>query len=235
MDFYIALALVALFTFCCGLLPIAMPSIKRHTWALVPLSAGLLVGTAMLHLLPEAIEVVGKSVGFSMIAGFALFYLPQKFMMAHPCDEEDCRFHNLGMLAFIGLSLHTFMDGVGLGAVTSTGDLDVVSLAIIGHKLPAALALSFMLIASGGDKKRNIVLMALFAISTPIGAIITHHAIGALDEIWLGHALSFSAGNFLAIAGSDLLRRLHEHGEKNKIWRIAAIFAGALLTLLFGE
>ena len=36
--------------------------------------------------------------------------------MMHPCEEEGCSFHHMGMAAFFGITLHSLIDGLALGA-----------------------------------------------------------------------------------------------------------------------
>jgi len=191
-----------------------------------------LVGTGLFHLLPESIELVGASTGMAILVGFAVFYLPQKFVLTHPCDDEECDFHRLGLLAFFGIAFHALTDGVGIGAVGDKPELVIVSFAVMMHKVPASVALVSMLIGSGYARKSSFFFLTIFSVATPLGAIITTYLAGADNSYLLGMATGFSVGNFLAIAGSDLLRRLHEREAKGKLIRIGAVGLGCLLAFI---
>lgn len=232
MTFYLYILLILVGTLAGGLLPLTLLESKRFTHLAVSFAAGILIGTALFHLLPESIEAVGETTGVAILAGFAVFYIPQKFMLAHPCEEGDCDFHKLGLFAFIGIGFHAFIDGLAVGASYDLPSINIIAGAIIAHKIPAALALALLLMAAEFNKSRIALLILLFSLATPIGAVLTKFSLSGAGTEWLGYILGFSAGNFLAIAGSDLLRRLHDHDQKNKLARLALLVAGCSLPLL---
>lgn len=232
MNFYIYVILIFIATLAGGLLPLAVIESRRYIYLAVSFAAGILIGTALFHLLPEAVEITGNSIGYTILAGFAVFYLPQKFMLTHPCEEGDCDFHKLGVLAFIGLGFHATIDGIAVGAGYDLPGLQIIAGAVISHKIPAALALALLLMAAEFEKRRIAILILLFSLATPIGALTTKLLVTGAEKEWFGYILGFSAGNFLAIAGSDLLRRLHDHDQKNTFARIAFLVAGCSLSLI---
>jgi len=233
MNFYSYLIAIFFVTFAGGLIPLRFAKTKSFIAMAVYFAAGVLIGTSLFSLLPESIEILGRMTGYSILAGFAIFYLPQKFMLTHPCEEEDCDFHSLGVMAFIGIAFHAFTDGIAIGSVSEIDDFKVVVGAVMAHKIPASLALSLMLIASGMGRGKIVLLMALFALATPFGAAITRLFLSdtGSNEL-IGHALGFSTGNFLAIAGSDVLRRLHQQQRSNLTVRLALLIIGCFLPLL---
>jgi zinc transporter ZupT len=232
MNFHLYILLILFGTLIGGLLPLAVIESRRYLSLAVSFAAGVLIGTALFHLLPESIELIGKSTGLSILTGFAVFYLPQKFMLTHPCEEGDCDFHKLGLLAFIGIGFHAIIDGLAVGAAHDLPNINVIAGAVMAHKIPAALALALLLMAAEFDKRRIAVFVLLFSLATPAGALSTKLFVSGAEPDWLGHLLGFSAGNFLAIAGSDLLRRLHDHDQKNRFVRLALLVAGCSLSLL---
>lgn len=224
---------IFLITLACGILPLLLPRSRELLSPAVAFAAGLLTGSALFHLLPESMKIVGPQTGWPLLLGFAIFYLPQKFMMTHPCEEEDCDFHKLGILAFIGISFHAMVDGISIGAAYRLPDaINIVAAAVTFHKIPAAVALSFLLLASGMERGRITVLIFIFALAAPVGAITTKLFLLQGGQTWMGWALGISAGNFLAIAGGDLFRHIHERDQFGSAKKIAFIVFGFAVSLL---
>ena len=236
MNLGLYLFAIFLITLACGILPLLLPSAKGLLSPAVAFAAGLLTGSALFHLLPESMMIMGPRTGWPLLVGFAVFYLPQKFVMTHPCEEENCDFHKLGVLAFIGISLHAMVDGISLGAAYRLPEaIHIVAAAVTFHKIPAAVALSFLLLASGMKRGRIAVLIFIFALAAPLGGIITNHFLLQSGKTWMGWALGLSAGNFLAIAGGDLFRRIHERDKFGSGKRIAFVILGFAVSILGGE
>ena len=40
----------------------------------------------------------------------------ERFVFIHACEEHECDIHQIGIPAFLGISLHSLLDGVALGA-----------------------------------------------------------------------------------------------------------------------
>lgn len=235
MNLGLLLAVIFSITLMGGLLPLLLIQSRKLFSPAVAFAAGLLVGTALFHLLPHSIELLGAQTGWPIFLGFIIFYLPQKYMMVHPCEEEDCDYHSLGLLAFIGIAFHAVVDGIGVGAAYSFPDtVGVVAAAVTMHKVSASVALSFLLLASGMERGRIVRLLVLFALATPLGAIATKTVLIETNQEWMGWALGFAAGNFLAIAGSDLFRHIHQEDRFGRTKRIAFIFLGFAVSLLIG-
>lgn len=235
MSLGLLLAVIFSITLMGGLLPLLLIQSRKLFSPAVAFAAGLLVGTALFHLLPHAIPILGARIGWPIVLGFIIFYLPQKYMMVHPCEEEDCDYHSLGLLAFIGIAFHAVVDGIGVGAAYSFPEtVGVVVAAVTMHKVSASVALSFLLLASGMERGRVITLLVLFALATPLGAIATKTVLIETNREWMGWALGFATGNFLAIAGSDLFRHIHQKDQFGRTKRIAFIFFGFVVSLLIG-
>lgn len=231
-------------------------------------SAGVMLGAAFLHMLPEAVEEAGAiAVPFVMV-GFLLLYLLERFVLIHVCAEpgpnarlsaaaegafhgepggalpgahahrhehppgdlhlEDgtgCDVHTMGMAAFVGMSLHTLVDGFALGAASVDARLGLlVFLAILAHKIPNSFSLSAILRAEGYTRRRALAMNAAFSLMVPVGAglyVAVRQVVRV--ESFTAYALAASAGTFLHLSLSDILPDLHRHGGSK--WRLS----GALL------
>ena len=123
----------------------------------------------------------------------------------------------------VGLTLHSLLDGLALGAAVTAGVHGQfglaglgVALAIVLHKPFDALAVSTLMTASGSSRFSRHLLNGLFAMATPIGVGLFYlgasHFADSNAE-FLGCALAFCAGTFLCIACSDLLPELQFHSH----------------------
>jgi zinc and cadmium transporter len=225
---------VILLTLSGGLLPLLRTWDRRAVRLLLAFGTGVFLGAVFLHMIPEAAVHLGARLGPAVLAGFLLIYLLERFVMVHPCEEEGCDFHRMGIAAFVGITLHSLIDGFALGAGLSIASLSVaVTLAIVLHKLPASLALSGILLHCDYPRSRIVLMMLFFSISTPLGAVFSFGVLPELTGEALHYAIAFSAGTFLAIATADLLPQVHSAPE-GRFRNLFALFAGILVMTLTG-
>jgi zinc and cadmium transporter len=212
-----------------GVLPLAFKGIsEKFLKRYVSFGAGLLLGMALLHMLPEAAEWLPRTFGIWLLAGFLLLLILERFMMVHSCDEHGCSYHHIGVAAFMGLSVHGVIEGLALASsvVASPKLGPMIFLAILAHKVPAGFALSTLLrLASKSDRQIGLFTLGL-AISGPIGIAMAYSLLNleGLQEA-TGALLALSAGTFLYISACDLLPELHAN-HKERLPRLAFFLAG---------
>lgn len=110
----------------------------------------------------------------------------------------------------IGLVIHSFADGIALGASSATPATQsslglVVFVAILVHKAPAAFGLTSVLLKQGLGKRAARGHLLLFSLAAPLGALVTWAFVNALGVTgstsdgswWTGIVLIFSGGTFL--------------------------------------
>jgi zinc and cadmium transporter len=131
-----------------------------------------------------------------------------------------------GWMAVLGLTIHTFMNGVGLAGLVQA-DMDKAAdayvslpglamfLAIVLHKPADALAISMVLSRKNVSRPVLTAVQLGFAVMVPVGAAAFMWTRGAIEADMRGQltgaALAFSAGTFLFIALSDLLPEVQFH------------------------
>jgi len=124
----------------------------------------------------------------------------------------------MGIPAFLGISLHSLIDGVALGAGLMMPQLGpVVLLAVIIHKMPDSMSISTILLSAGWNRRKISMLNLLFSLTTPIGAILAFVFFRSLSEQNLAITIGISAGTFLAIATADILPQVHRIEQRNPI------------------
>lgn len=214
-TFYLFLLFIFVITFLGGWLPTVRTWSKSTFKMIISFCAGVLLGAVFFHILPESAPVLGDNLGYPIMVGFLLIFLLVKFIMVHPCEEGDCDYHTVGLAAYVGIGIHSVLDGVAIGAGSLMNMSLVIILAVTMHKFPAALALSSMLVKGGEYSRRKILVsMFIFALATPLGAIFALALLKSMDEVMVAVALGVSAGTFLFISISDLLPTVYEEHEK---------------------
>lgn len=225
----------------------------RRSDTLLSFSAGVMLGAAFFHMLPEAAQGAGLSAIPFVLVGFLFLYLLERFVLVHVCAEPGpaagealvapttpahrhsdaatgCDVHTLGLAAFIGLSLHTIVDGFALGAASNEQALGfLVFLAILAHKIPSSFSLSSILRAEGYSRQRALVMNAAFALMVPIGAALYLVLRGLIHtQSFASLALAASSGTFLHLSFSDILPDLHRRGA-SKLKLSAALLLGVAI------
>lgn len=125
--------------------------------------------------------------------------------------------HNRGIrqafASIAGLIIHAAADGIAMGASAGSDDDSlklVVLLAIMIHKAPAAFGLCTLLMGQRLHKSQIRKAIAIFSMSTPLGAIFTYLFLSlvlksgpeanGIGSEHIGGALTFSAGTFMFVA-----------------------------------
>jgi zinc and cadmium transporter len=199
-----------------GFLPLLTDLSQKALALLLSFSAGVLLGAVFFHMLPETGRVLNDNIGWPILGGFLLIFIMERFVFVHACEERECDIHQMGIPAFLGISLHSLLDGIALGAGLVLPQLGpVVLLAVIIHKMPDSMSISSILLSAGWQRRKIAILNLLFALTTPVGAILAYLFFRALSPDNVAIALGVSAGTFLAIATADILPQVHRIEERN--------------------
>ena len=129
-----AISLIGVFTF-----GIKSKVFDKILFLLIGFAAGGLIGGAVLHLLPEAIEAQeSRFVFLYALIGFTAFFLMERYFHWRHCHEGKCDIHAFTYLNIIGDGAHNFVDGLVIAASFMTDiKLGVVTtLAVIFHEIP---------------------------------------------------------------------------------------------------
>lgn len=164
--------------------------------------------------------------GMAMLVGFVVMLMLEVFGLPHAVHHDEDK-DLLGISATIGLIIHAAADGLAIGASVSSSTETglIVFVAIMLHKGPAAFGLASFLEHIKLEKQKSQLYLLIFALSSPIMAIVTFFALKdttlATDEN-IGLALMFSAGTFIYVATVDVLPQVHshEHEKDTTVWYV---------------
>jgi zinc and cadmium transporter len=197
---------------------------------LVAFSAGTLLGSAFLHLLPEAIEkFVGAELFLWLLGGFVLFFFIEKILQWHHCHELD-HIHTLGLVSLIADSIHNFTDGLIIAAAFLTNlPLGLITtLTIAVHEIPQEIGDLGILLYSGFDKVKALLLNFLAASVVLFGGLTGYFIFGYVER-FTAFLLPLAAGSFIYIASSDLIPEIRkELGLKRGLFSFAVFLLGIL-------
>jgi ZIP family zinc transporter len=213
--------------------------LARELATAIALTGGVVVAVALFHVLPEAIEAVDDPhrVGLLVGGGFLLFFLAERaLVLHHRDDDEHVHAHaQVGALGAAGLSVHSFVDGLGIGLAfglsTETGLL--VFVAVLAHDFADGLNTVGFVLRQSGDRKRALRWLGVDAAAPLLGAIVGSAL--TVSEASLGSLLAVYAGFFLFMGATDLLPHAHEHPSAKRVALTLAGFVGILAVSFVGH
>ncbi len=180
-------------------------------------SAGAVVAVAFFDLLPEALELGGKSHELSTViafvaGGFLLYLLLDRVLLLHShSHEDDAERHtqSRGSIRAGSLSIHSFLDGVGIGLAfqVSTAVGLIVAVAVLAHDFSDGINTVSVVVRHGGERIKALKWLVVDALAPVLGVLSTF--LISVPEDSLGLLLAVFAGFFLYIGASDLIPESH--------------------------
>jgi zinc and cadmium transporter len=210
----------------------------------------VLLGTALLQVLPEAFESQAspQSLFLTLLLGLLFFFLLEKaelYRHGHHHEGDHPHHHHHhgfdaeqagkgGWSVLLGDSIHNFCDGVIIAAAFLTdASLGVVTaLAIIAHEIPQEVGDYIVLLNAGLSRARALVYNALSGLAAVVGGVVGYFVVGPW-EAWFPYLLVAAASSFIYVAVADLLPQLQRRLPlRDTLAQIAWIGAGLGIVLL---
>ena len=217
----------------------------RH---LVSLSVGVLLGTALLHVLPEAFEsgVEPHSLFVTLLAGLLFFFLLEKaelYRHGHHHEGDGHEHHHHfdaeqagrgGWSVLLGDSIHNFCDGIIIAAafLADTRLGLVTAVAVIAHEIPQEVGDFIVLLNAGFGRAKALLYNALSGLASVVGGVLGYFVVGPWESLF-PYLLVAASSSFIYVAVADLLPQL----QRRLSWRatlgqITLIAAGLGVVLL---
>ena len=208
---------------------------KLVPW-LVSYAVGTLLGVALLHILPEALQSLKPTPVFgTLLCGILAFFILEKLVLWHHCHDDQCESHKVAApLILIGHSVHNLIDGTMIAAATYVSiPLGVTTaLAVAAHEIPQEVGDFAILLHSGYSRMKALWLNVLSGMSAAVGVLLTFVAIDRSRDI-VPYFLPVAAASFLYIAMSDLIPSLHRSPlEGGAVRQVLLVGAGILTVTL---
>lgn len=196
----------------------------------VSFSAGFMIALVIVEAIPEALARHPATAGVVVLAGYMLVHLSQHTLTPHFHFGEET--HQVSVqasrAALAGLVLHTFFDGVAIASgFLITPELGMLFfLAIALHKLPEGVAVSSLVLASGGTVRKSYYASILMGLATVAGAAVT-----GMSSVLTSYGLALAAGVTLYVGASDLVPEFqHRRG-----WSVPLTFVGGAASFLLAR
>lgn len=204
---------------------LSFKSLSKLLEPMVSLSAGVLLGTALLHLMPEALD---RGLDYHdafrwLLAGLLVFFVLEKFSIwrhsHHHEYDGHCHEHGFdkreagkgGMLIVIGDSLHNFADGMLIASAflvdVKLGLVTTVSVAL--HEIPQQTGDFLVLLNAGIRRRKAFILMSIAGLGALLGAGIGYTLFHAIEGL-LPIAIVLAASSFLYVAVADLIPHMQQ-------------------------
>ncbi len=207
----------------------------RQVGLLIAVGAGIRIGAAYFDLVPEAVEHLG-SMDAAMIftaVGFLAFYAIEKLTALHvghetatELDHGEVEHRHIGLIGGIGMSLHSFLDGVALAAGLAVGGgLGlVIAVVVVMHRFSDGIGIVSLMVASRMPRDEMVRWVGLVALAPVVGVVVG--LLLPVPDPVLGGMLAVFAGFFLYIGAAELLPEAHRSDRSR--WVVAATIAGVI-------
>lgn len=199
---------------------------KHRLHLVMSFTAGVLLAVTMFDILPEAFKIVTENrldptlLSTTVVIGYLAFHILEKTITIHHAHEDEYAKHkhpHVGLAGALGLSFHSFLDGVGIGLgfhVSSHVGL-LVAIAVIAHDFSDGLNTVTLMLTHKNTTKKALLLLLVDA-TTPILGVLSTFLFSIPNELLVAY-LGFFAGFLLYIGASDLLPEAHTKHSSYKM------------------
>ncbi|HUG52653.1 MAG TPA: ZIP family metal transporter [Vicinamibacteria bacterium] len=177
----------------------------------IGLGAGFMLAATFLRMLPTSLSLSPHApllilVGYFLVQFFEHTLAPH-FHFGEEHHKDAMVNPAVGFSALLGLSIHTFFDGVSIasGFLLSVPLGMLIFFAVVLHKIPEGVTVASIALASGQGKKAALTASFVLAGATLAGVLSMNRFSGVV-----AYALPLSTGVTLYVAASDLIPQVNE-------------------------
>jgi ZIP family zinc transporter/zinc and cadmium transporter len=203
---------------------------RQYLQYFLALGAGYMLAVGFVEVIPESVRLSGESALLFVLVGFFLVHLFEHTIAPHfhfgeETHHEEFSGVHAGKTVLLGMTIHTFFDGVAIAAgfLVSTWLGLVLFVAVFLHKLPEGFTIASVALASGRGKRNAILGAGLLGAATLFGVLLTSALEGQLK-----YALPLSGGVTVYVAATDLLPEVNRQPN----WRMALLVFVGVASLL---
>ena len=202
---------------------------ENNTKLLISFSGAYLFSITVLHLIPETFAGEhNHTIGLFILIGFFLQIVLEQFSKG--VEHGHGHIHgSVPMSMLIGLGVHSFIEGMPLGSPHHHSHMHTSLLSAIAlHKIPVGIVLTHMLIESKMSKPKIILLISLFAITTPLGTLFSEYISNISN--YYREIMAIVIGMFLHISTTILFESSGGHHFNSR--KAVAIIIGSSIALI---
>ena len=207
---------------------------RRHLYLVMGAAAGLLIGSALLDLLPDALGLARRTgrygvmvVLLAAVAGFLAFLAIDKAVHSEAAGHRPQGARAFGAAAALGLTVHSFLDGLAIGAAfeQSAALGALIGTAVIAHDFGDGVSTVGVVLGSRGALRASVAWLLADAVA-PVAGVLAARALHLSSDL-LACLLGFFAGTFLFVGAAHLLPEAAREGRKLPL--VAAVASGVVL------
>ena len=202
---------------------------QNNTKLLISFSGAYLFSITVLHLIPETFAGEhNHTIGLFILIGFFLQIILEQFSKG--VEHGHGHIHgSVPLSMLIGLGVHSFIEGMPLGNPHHHSHMHSSLLSAIAlHKIPVGIVLTHMLIESKMSKPKIILLISLFAITTPLGTFFSEYISNISN--YYQEIMAIVIGMFLHISTTILFESSEGHNFNSR--KAIAIIIGSSIALI---
>ncbi len=216
-------------------LGLRIPSLRERWLHLVlSFSGAYLLSITAIHLLPEAFVGGDPVVGLALLGGFFLQVLFEQ--LSSGVEHGHIHVHGgrkIALPLLFGLSLHALIEGTPLTLVQDAiheghGHNHLLT-AIAMHKAPAGFALAIVLASVGFRQNVIWVLVLIFSLMSPLGAVLGQ---ALIPPAYVPLALGAAVGSLLHVSTTILFESDDAHQHSLTARKLGVILGGIVVALL---
>jgi zinc transporter ZupT len=202
-------------------------------------ASGTLIAVTFFDILPESISIsesvdlpfneMLRYIMITVVGAFLFYSLLEKFFLIHHHEGDEGHGHIMGPIGAGSLVVHSFLDGVAIGAayrVDAAIGL-VVALAVIFHDFTDGINTVTLMLKNKQHVKKAQMFLFMDALAPILGiglASLVH-----ISPLILSLILAAFAGEFIYIGAVNLLPETYKHPN----WKTVCVtFAGVILIFL---
>ena len=205
-------------------------------------AGGIFLGVGFIHLLPEGMHELEELVDYPLgallaVVGVGLLLLIDRVIFDHGHGDVPSGGRQRGSIypymLLVLLSIHSIAAGVALGLEAGLSTAIVIIVGILSHQGSESFAFVVSTHAAGLEARRQKIMLAILALTAPVGILIGLAASTVLSELSEvrtlieGGFVAFAAGTFIYVAIIDII---HEEFAKREV-RVARF----VMSVLSGE
>jgi ZIP family zinc transporter/zinc and cadmium transporter len=205
---------------------------RRYLRYFVALGAGFMLATSLVEMIPDSIELRGKSAALLVLLGYLIIHFFEHTVTPHfhfgeETHASEFMHSHKSYSVLLGLVIHTFFDGIAIasGFLVSNSLGWLIFLAVFLHKIPEGFTVSSVMLASGRSRSIAWGASIILGGSTVAGvltmALFRHH---------VGAGLPLAAGVTIYVAASDLVPEVNREPSM-KMALLVIVGAGVFLLL----
>jgi zinc and cadmium transporter len=205
---------------------------RRYLRYFVALGAGFMLATAIVEMIPESIELRGRSAAWLVLLGYLIIHFFEHTVTPHfhfgeETHQAEFIHSHKSYSVLLGLIIHTFFDGIAIasGFLVSNWLGWLIFFAIFLHKIPEGFTVSSVMLASGSSRARAWGASVILGGSTLAGVLTM-----ALFRHQVHDGLPLAAGVTIYVAASDLVPEVNKEPSM-KMALLVIVGAGVFLLL----